>query len=238
MNHSREVDRRPTSPMLHDVSRFALLSSFIVAVGCSVPTPVGELQQAAAGSGATSTTDAQTEDSPSTSSSTSAAPTGSSTAPVAGSSSGDAIVAEMTSFAIRRGDLPSEEPTDTIGSDVGTGPDGDPDDLLVTFGMTAGSCEDPNASDPCQTWTATLVLTPAQQTTGTYTDSEVDAFFFEQGAPDADGSCPGTGGSLTGFTIIIEAIDDNGVELVFDGDGSGPSSVDLNGMSFSIPRCE
>lgn len=143
----------------------------------------------------------------------------------------------MTSFAIRRGDLPSEDPTDTVGSDVGTGPDGDPDDLLVTFGVTAGSCEDPNASNPCQTWTATLVLAPAQQTTGTYTDSEVDAFYSEQGAADTDGSCPGTGGSLIGFTIIVEAIDDNGVELVFEGDGIGPSSVDLNGMSFSIPRC-
>ena len=149
-------------------------------------------------------------------------------------------MAEMTSFAIRRGDLPSEDPTDTvdtIGSGVETGSEGDPDDLLITIGITAGRCEDPTASDPCQTWTVTIVLTPAQQTTGTYTDGEVDGFFSEQDAPDRDGICPGTGGTLLGFTIIIESIDENGVELVFEGDGIGPSNVDLNGMSFSVPRC-
>ena len=146
----------------------------------------------------------------------------------------------MTSFAIRRGDLPSGDTTDTvdtIGSEVGTGPEGDPDDLLITIGITAGTCGDPNASDPCQTWTVTLVLTPGQQTTGTYTDGEVDGFYGEQGTPDAGGICGGTGGTLDGFTIIVEAIDDNGVELVFEGDGIGPTNVDLNGMSFSVPRC-
>ncbi len=240
MNQRAEVDRRRTSSMLHPVSRFALLFSSAAFVGCSVPTPVGELQQDAQGSNATSTTLGPDEESLSSGSSTASDPTGSSTASLTGSSSGGAVVADMTSFAIRRGDLPDLDPTetsDTFGSGVGTGSEGDPDDLLITFGFTAASCQDPNASDPCQTWTATLVLSPAQQTTGTYTDAEVDGFFFEQGDPEPDGSCPGTGGTLTGFTIIVESIDDDIVELVFEGDGIGPSTVDLNGMSFSIPRC-
>lgn len=238
-----EVDPRRTSTMLGLVSRFALLVPLVV-VGCSVPTPVGELQQVVAGSGATSTTDGAGEDSlPSVSSSSGApsATTGSSGASDPGSSSGNAIVAEMSSFVIRRGDLPIEDPTDTAGptnSSVGTGSEeGDPDDLLVTIGVTTASCQDPNASDPCQTWTATLVFTPEQQITGTYTDTEIDGFYSEQGAPDEDGVCPGTGGSLSGFTIILESIDETGLELVFEGDGLGPDNVDLNGMSFSVPRC-
>jgi len=226
--------------MLDPVSRFALLLSSGVFVGCSVPTPVGELQQAAAGSGATSTTDGSSGAPLPSSSSAASTPTGSSTAPTGGSSSGDAIVAEMTSFAIRRGDIPNEDPTDTvdtIGSGVDTGSEGDPDDLIITIGITAGSCEEPNALDPCQTWTVTLVLSPAQQATGTYTDGEIDGFYGEQGAAEPDGSCPGTGGTLFGFTVIIESIDDSGVELVFEGDGIGPSNADLTGMSFSVPRC-
>ncbi len=144
----------------------------------------------------------------------------------------------MTAFAIRRGDLPGED-TDTaesIGSDVATGSDGDPDDLLVKFGVNGGSCADPNPVNPCDTWTVTVILSPAQQTTGTYTDSEVDAFYGEQGAPDT-GSCGGTGSSLDGFTIIVESIDDGAVELVFEGDGLGPDSVDLNGLSVTATRC-
>ncbi len=226
--------------MLGLVSRSALFLLSIVAAGCSVPTPVGELQPSGANAGATSTTD---DAEPTSQSSVSSADSSVSTDAASGSSSGDAIVPtvpEMTSFVIRRGDLPNDDPTDTedtLGSDVGTGPDGDPDDLLVTFGVTNSSCKDPTASDPCQTWAVTLILPPAQQVTGTYTDGELEAFYSEQGTPDADEICPGTGGSLTGFTIILESIDDSGIELVFEGDGLGPSDVDLNGISVSVPRC-
>ena len=221
--------------MLESVSRFALLVS-LVALGCSVPTPVGELQQAGASVEGTSSADEPTGGAQS---STSAASVGSSSTAAASSSGDGAIAPEMTAFAIRRGDLPGNDPgaTGTNGSGVGTGSDGDPDDLLVTIGFTTASCEDPNAADPCQTWTATLVLTPAQQVTGTYTDSEFSGFVSEQGPAEDNGDCPGSGGTLIGFTVIIESIDETGLELVFEGNGIGPSALDLNGMSFSIPRC-
>lgn len=236
------LDRRRTSSMLSPVSRFALLVSFVL-VGCPVPTPVGELQPAGAGSGATSTTEDASEgpvSSTSTSSSSSSSgPTGSSTASVPASSSGNSVVAQMTSFAIRRGELPDEEPTDTMDtiSSVGTGSFGDPDDLLVTFGFTSASCQDPYASDSCGTWAATLTFSPELQVTGTYTDAEVDGFFVEQGPGEGNEDCFGTGGSLTGFTIILESIDETSLEMVFEGDGLGPDGVDLNGLSLTVPRC-
>lgn len=242
MSEPGRLDRRQTSPMLQSVSRFALLISFVL-VGCPVPTPVGELQQAGAGSGATSTSEGTSEgpvsSTSSSTSSTSLGPTGSSTASVTASSSGDSVVAQMTSFAIRRGDLPDDEPTDTIDtiSGVDTGSFGDPDDLLVTFGFTSANCEDPNASDSCGTWSATLTLSPEQQVTGTYTDAEVDGFFVEQGPSEGSEDCFGTGGSLEGFTIILESIDETGLEMVFEGDGIGPDGVDLNGLSLTVPRC-
>lgn len=145
----------------------------------------------------------------------------------------------MTAFAIRRGDLPDDDPTDTAGtnSSVGTGPESDPDDLLVTFGFTAANCEDPDAADSCGTWAATLTFSPEQQVAGTYTDAEVDGFFTERGPDEGRDQCFGTGGGLTGFTIILESIDETGLEMVFEGDGFGPDGVDLSSLSLSVPRC-
>ena len=145
----------------------------------------------------------------------------------------------MTSFAIRRGDLPDDDPTDTAGtnSTVGTGPDTDLDDLLVTFGVTSATCKDPYASDSCGAWRATLTFSPEQQVTGTYTDAEVDGFFAEQGPNEGRDQCFGTGGSLTDFTVTLESIDETGLEMVFEGDGIGPDDVDLTGLSLSVPRC-
>ncbi|MBV1857808.1 MAG: hypothetical protein KUG77_05295 [Nannocystaceae bacterium] len=42
---------------------------------------------------------------------------------------------------------------------------------------------------------------------------------------------------LSYFAIIVEAIDETSLEIVLDGQGLGPDDVDLNGMSFSVPRC-
>lgn len=220
--------------MLQPVSRFALLVS-LVFLGCPVSTPVGELQQASAGSGARSTTEGSSEGPVSLTSSTTTA-NGSSTASATTSSSGGSVVAEMTAFAIRRGDRPDDEPTDTM-SGVDTGSTGDPDDLLVTFGFTSASCEDPNAFDSCGTWAATLTFSPERQVTGTYSDAEVDGFFVERGPKEGNDDCFGTGGSLLGFTVILESIDETGLEIVFEGNGIGPDGVDLNGLSLSVPRC-
>ncbi|MBV1857219.1 MAG: hypothetical protein KUG77_02325, partial [Nannocystaceae bacterium] len=110
MTRIHEVDPRPTSPMLNLVSRFALLlSSSVVFVGCRVPTPVGELQQAVSGAATTSEDPGDETSATSasiTSSPTSSDSTASSVTSSPGSSTGDPATAGMTSFAIRRGDLP------------------------------------------------------------------------------------------------------------------------------------
>ncbi len=224
--------------MLRAVTRWALV--LVVLAGCSVPTAVGELQSAVGDGQTSGTTTAATDgvdpgsttdDGESTTLATSGPASSSS-----GGSTGEAITPEMTAFVMRWGDVP-ELDTDS-NSEVGTGGGLDPDALLVTVGFTAGRCGDPFAV-ACGMWDVSFVLDLDQQVPGTYDWSEVNAGFSEAGEGPNPDNCDGYGGGTFDATIVIESIDDTGIQVRFENVDTPvfEPDVDLEGFSTFASRC-
>ncbi len=143
----------------------------------------------------------------------------------------------MTAFAIRFGDIPESGSTGgtTINSEVGSGDGPDDDALLVKVTTALDSCEDPNATDPCNSWTVSFTLAPDQQVAGTYDlVDDVNALGVESGADDTSGMCSFGGGTVEG-AVIIESISDAEVVGRFETTET-LLDVDLN-FSFVAPRC-
>ncbi len=226
------------------VRRVSILAAVLLA-GCSVRTSVGDLPEGSAvvdsegvddESGSTSSNDDATTGP--------AVPATSTTTDAPGSSSssgdeGDELQPSMTAFSIRWGDIPPSDDTD-ITTDTSTtrgGTDRDDDDIMVVIGFTTESCEDPSATDGCETWSMSFFLDAARQQPGTYQLVEdVAASILEQGPAEDDGTCFGTGGSVDG-TVVIETYNESEVTGRLESVDFGPSAFDLDGFEFTAPRC-
>lgn len=220
------------------MTRFAPLLVFAL-VGCSVPTSVGELQQAAQEGDSLGSTSAVAEASTSDGDSP-----GTTTLPDDDASSGSSdstgseLVPEMGGFVIRWGDIPDdEEDTDTVNTSVGSGEEWDPDAILVQVGVSVASCEDVNPIEPCSTWHASFTLEPDQQVAGTFDGSEVNATFSEIGPGDDPNSCAPFGGGTLQTTIVVDSIDDTGLQIRFENVENPILDVDLEGFEAFVPRC-
>ena len=225
--------------MLRTMTRFAPLLAFAL-VGCSVPTSVGELQssvQEGDGAGSTSAMagDPSTTDDGLPSATTLPDEDASSGS---GDSTGTEVVPEMGGFVIRWGDIPDDEDeTDTVNTSVGSGNEWDPDAILVQVGVSVAGCEDVNPIEPCNTWHASFTLEPDQQVTGTFDGSQVNATFSEVGPPDEFDGCAPFGGGTLEATIVIESIDDTGLQIRFENVENPILDVDLEGFETFVPRC-
>ncbi|MCR9159107.1 MAG: hypothetical protein ACE37F_09705 [Nannocystaceae bacterium] len=218
------------------MTRFAPVLA-VALVGCSVPTSVGELQSAAV-----EPTDAGSTTAPADASSTSDANATSTTLPEDDTSSssestGSELVPQMGGFAIRWGDIPEGGDTDTSNSSVGSGSEWDPDALLVQVGVSVASCDDVSPIEPCSTWQASFTLEPDQQVAGTYDGSEINATFSEIGPGPNPDRCGGFGGGTLETTVVIESIDDGGVQLRFENVQTSILDVELEGFETFVPRC-
>lgn len=217
------------------MTRFAPLLALLLA-GCSVPTSVGELQSSVQGGGSSTGNGVD----PSTGEDDPVATTADEdAASSSGSSTGsDALVPEMGAFVIRWGDIPEDEDdTDTVNTGVGTGSEWDPDAILVQVGLSVSSCEDVFASDPCGTWHVSFTLEPDQQVEGSFDGSEINATYSEIGPGDDPNDCMGYGGGSFDATVIVESIDDSGLQIRFENVSFPILDVDLEGFEAFVPRC-
>lgn len=218
------------------------------AAGCALPTTIGMVPSDESSSSAedqgTTSLGTTTGDSASMTASSSTDPTSSSStssstsvASNTGSSSSSDGPREVTAFAIRFGDIPESGSTGgtTFNSEVGSGDGPDDDALLVKVTTSFDSCEEPSATDPCNSWAVSFVLAPDQQTPGTYDLlDDVNALGVESGADDTSGMCSFGGGTLEG-TVVIESISADEVVGRFE-TAETLLDVDVN-FSFVAPRC-
>ena len=158
----------------------------VCVVGCSVPTPIGELQSDIAGSGSDGGSVGSSSPAEGDPGTTQGATQGTTelTASSEDSSSGSALAPEMVGFAIRWGDIPAGGDTETGMSEVGSGPGQDPDAILVVVGFTTARCEDVFPLEPCGTWNASFTLAPDQQLEGSYDGATINAGVSEIGPGD------------------------------------------------------
>lgn len=215
------------------MTRFAPSLAFAL-VGCSVPTSVGELQNTQAGGSQGSTSVSSTDgDDPGATTLLDE-----DTSLDSSDSTGTELVPEMGGFVIRWGDIPDdEEDADTINTSVGSGEGWDPDAIFVQVGLSAASCEDVHPSEPCNTWHASFTLEPDQQVVGTFDGSEVNAGFYENGPSDGPNGCAPFGGGALETTIVVDAIDDTGLQLRFENVVNHILDDDLEGFEAFVPRC-
>lgn len=211
----------------------------VCVVGCSVPTPIGELQSDIAGSGSDggsvgSSSTAGVD--PGTTQGTTQGTT-ELTASSEDSSSGSALAPEMVGFAIRWGDIPAGGDTETGMSEVGSGPGQDPDAILVVVGFTTARCEDVFPLEPCGTWNASFTLAPDQQLEGSYDGATINAGVSEIGPGDDPNNCDGYGGGSLETTLLVESIDETGLQIRFEGVEGFLDAFDLEGFSTFVPRC-
>lgn len=224
--------------MLGRMRRVAVGLWAVCAIGCPVRTPIGELQSdvGATGSGSVgSGSTTEVEPGTSTTELGTTALTDSSDA----STTDGAVAPEMTAFAIRWGNIPEDDDgdTDTAMSEVGTGPSQDPDALLVVVGFTTARCEDVFHIEPCSTWNASFTLAPDQQMAGTFDGSTINATFSEIGPGDDPNDCAGFGGGTLETTVVVESIDESGLQIRFEAVDGFLQAFDLEGFSTFAPRC-
>lgn len=226
--------------------RFAAWVLALSSAGCALPATIGMVpsDESSTNSVSESTTtmsSTSSEDSVSMTTSSSTGPTSSSTTTGStgdtGMTSSSGGPREMTAFSIRFGDIPESGDTGstTVNSEVGSGGGPDDDALLVKVTTSNDSCEDPNATDPCDSWAVSFTLAPEQQVPGSYDlFNDVNALGVESGTDDSSGMCSFGGGTVEG-TVVIESISPTGVVGRFENTDT-PIDIDLD-FSFVAPRC-
>lgn len=224
--------------MLRTMTRFALLLALGL-VGCSVPTSVGELQSSVQDGDGMGSTTAAAEGSTTDEDGAMTATSSDEDASSSGSSgsTGPELIPEMGGFVIRWGDIPEDDEEDTVNTGVGTGNDWDPDAILVQIGVSVSSCDDVNPIEPCSTWQASFTLEPDQQIVGSFDGSQINATFSEIGPGNDPNSCDGYGGGSLETTVVVESIDDTGLQIRFENVVNPILDVDLEGFEVFIPRC-
>ena len=209
---------------------------------CSLETPIGELQsdlQTPATTTASSSTSAddprpETEAASDTVTDTDGPGLTSSTTAGGSESTGSNLTPQMTAFAVRWGDVPEDD--DESNSGVGSGSGPDPDALLVRVGFTTSRCEEPFVSG-CGIWSIGFTLEPDQQVVGTFDGADVNAGFSEAGPGSSPDECSFGGGTFE-TTVVIESIDDTGVQVRFENvDALFDPGIELEGFSTFAPRC-
>jgi hypothetical protein len=220
-----------------------LLAVGLGALGCAVPTKIGELpgtdtvaSDGASDSASDSESSVTTTDVEPTTSSTTVDPTDGSTG--VGETEGPTGPGPQMSLAILFGDIP-DDPGGTGGTSTGTsttGGGGVPDDtLLVQITTGYSSCTDVYAPLPCGgAWVVSFSLPIELQVPGTYPlFPDVNGLYFFNDQADGTGECGGGGGTLEG-TVIIESIDD--AQVVGHIEMANAFDFDAN-VSFVAPRC-